>query len=94
MTCGEVRASSCGAPTHVCNLDAGHDLPHGVRLIAGAPPFLTWPHEWTAEDAARQHERYSTWSKSHVRRDYQSASQAKVMLDHQNAVAEMRRNRT
>jgi hypothetical protein len=89
--CGETKTSECGGPTHVCNLDAGHELPHGVRQLPGARPYITWPHAWTAADAARQHERYSTWSKGHVRREYQSASQAKALLEHKNAVAELRR---
>jgi hypothetical protein len=93
MICGEKRTSSCGAPTHVCNLDAGHEPPHGVREYPTSRPFITWPHEWTAEDAARQHERYATWAKKHVRREYQSASQAKAMLEHQNAVANLRKAR-
>ncbi|MGH9238760.1 MAG: hypothetical protein ACRD3G_12045 [Vicinamibacterales bacterium] len=94
MICGAVKVSECGGPTHVCNLDPGHELPHGVRQAPGATPFITWPYEWTAADAARQHERYSTWSKGHVRREYQSASQAKAMLEHQNEVAKMKRERS
>ena len=90
MICGETKTSSCGGATHVCNLDLDHALPHGVRQFPTAAPFLTWPHAWTAEDAARQAERFATWSKGHVRRDYQSASQAKAMLEHKNAVAELR----
>lgn len=93
MICGDTKTSDCGGPTHVCNLETGHELPHGIRPFPTAPPVITWPHEWTAADAARQHERYSGWSKSHVRREYQSASQAKAMLEHQNAVAEMKKAR-
>jgi len=96
MICGERKTSTCGVDDLVCDLEAGHDPAfHGVCRGAGMPTFIRWGPSivWTAEDAARQHERYSTWSKGHVRRDYQSASQAKAMLEHQNAVAELKGKR-
>ena len=95
MICGDTKTSSCGGPTHVCNLDAGHELPHGIRQHQGMATYIRWGPSivWTAEDATRQHERYAAWSKGHVRREYQSASQAKAMLEHQNAITEMRRKR-
>jgi hypothetical protein len=95
MTCGAKKVSEYGSVTLVCNLEAGHDPAfHGVTVNPAAPPYVRWGPgvEWTAEDDARRAERY-TWSKGHVRRDYQSASQAKAMLEHQNAVANLRKAR-
>jgi len=66
-----------GGTTLVCNLDAGHALPHGVRAFTETPPYVRWPIPWTADDQARLVERH-TWRKGHVRRAYQTLAMWKA----------------
>lgn len=39
--CGHVHIGFGHAPL-VCNLDVGHDGPHGIRQLPTLPPYVTW----------------------------------------------------
>lgn len=39
--CGHINAGFGHAPL-VCNLEAGHDGPHGIRELPTLPPYVTW----------------------------------------------------
>lgn len=74
-SCGATK-SITGGCTLTCNLDAGHALPHGVR-VDGMPPFARWPVAWTEDDEQRRAERHG-WRKGHVRRPYQTLAMWKA----------------
>lgn len=77
MTCGAEKFYTGGPEPLRCERDAGHEPPHMTFGVAGAP-VARWPVPWTAEDEAKYRERFATWRKPHVRREYQTLKQWKA----------------
>lgn len=75
--CGETKTSAFGSVTLVCNLDSGHELPHGVRESPNQPPYVRWPVARTVQDATLQQER-AGWRKPHKRGKYQTLAMWKA----------------
>lgn len=67
--CGERKAIDGGTPL-VCNLAAGHALPHGVRHQPHLPPYVVWPVAYRPSPV--QVAERVAWRKPHVRRQYQT----------------------
>jgi hypothetical protein len=68
MSCGEVKTITGSSTRLVCNLDAGHALPHGVREFASSPPWVRWPVVYAPD--VEQLAARAAWHKPHVRRTY------------------------
>jgi hypothetical protein len=68
MTCGAEKGITGVSEPLRCQRDHGHEPPCMTFGLAGVP-LERWPVEWTAEDEAQYR---GTWSKAHVRREYQT----------------------
>lgn len=72
LACGAEHPITGNPSPLVCNLEAGHEPPHGIRQSSTLPPYVTWGEgTWTAADDEERAERFQ-WRKGHVRREYQT----------------------
>ena len=72
--CGSVKHVD-GGTTLVCGLPADGHTVHAVLYYGRV--LARWPVPFTADDVARLADRY-TWSKPHVRREYQTSAMWKA----------------
>jgi len=68
VTCGHRKPIDGNPDPLVCNLDLGHEPPHGIRLHPDVPPFVTWPDTWEVQPAPS--DRLEGWRKPHKRGKY------------------------